>query len=303
MGSVDQTKLHLLVRRGGMGWVKNEGERVDIALVGPDTDDGLIVQFLSMSYEETEAVEEHKRSAIDLVERMVELGRGRPWKYARYRTGTGANAYSHVRLFTQEGKNPLQRVEKAQRRPTGFRAEQLPSVEGIGPFGRFVVYNNGKYVGIHLIRGDLTIKGWIAELSPGHVAVSVTQPLKVCGMRTRLFDPYENGHLLDKDAVLNSYGLEVTVKLTNDIYEAASTMERRIGDIGPAMTAALRKALAAEGSLELGSEEWMHEVLDGLPGPPLDIDFVLFDSILLNWISRDCYGLRAIAEGTDGSNE
>jgi hypothetical protein len=271
-----------------MGWLKNEGEKVDIAVVGRDVDDGLIVQFLSMSHEDPDAVRRHKRDALDLIELMAghRDWPGGPWKYALRYIGNAANAYSDVRLLARDGQNPLQRVVKAPLRATGFLAMQLPRVEGIGPHGRFVICNDGERVWIQLtMPNERTIKGWLAELSPGHVAVAVTEPLDGSCLRIMLFDPYEDGFLLDGEGILNSYGLEVTVKLTHDIYEAGSAIENRIEDIKQALAAVRVEILAAEG---------IRAIWEALPGPPLDIDFVFFDSILTNWIWRDTYGLASL---------
>jgi hypothetical protein len=105
-GFVDQSQLHILVRSGGTELTRDEPEGIEIALVGPDENEQLIVEFLPMIGVDPEAGQDARDAGIGLIERTVDRG-GRlnsPWQYAKHHCGTGANMYSLVRFVPRSGR-------------------------------------------------------------------------------------------------------------------------------------------------------------------------------------------------------
>lgn len=107
-GFVDQSELHILVRSGGTDLRPDEPEGIDIALVGPDENEQLIVEFLPMIGVDPEAGQDARHDGVGLIERTVDRGSGNPWQYAKHHCGTGANMYSLVRFVPMEGRKPTE---------------------------------------------------------------------------------------------------------------------------------------------------------------------------------------------------
>jgi hypothetical protein len=107
-GFVDQSELHILVQWGGTEIQDNEPEGIKIALIGPDENQQLIVEFLPMIGVDPEAGQDARDAGIGLIERTVDRGRrlGNPWQYAKHHCGTGANMYSLVRFVPRSGRRP-----------------------------------------------------------------------------------------------------------------------------------------------------------------------------------------------------
>ncbi len=107
-GFVNQYEVHILVRSGGTELTRDEPEGIEIALVGPDENEQLIVEFLPMIGVDPEAGQDARDAGIGLIERTVDRGRrlSNPWQYAKHHCGTGANMYSLVRFVPRSGRRP-----------------------------------------------------------------------------------------------------------------------------------------------------------------------------------------------------
>jgi hypothetical protein len=101
------------VRSGGTELTRDEPEGIEIALVGPDENEQLIVEFLPMIGVDPEAGQDARDAGIGLIERTVDRGQrlNNPWQYAKHHCGTGANMYSLVRFIGRDGREPLERVD------------------------------------------------------------------------------------------------------------------------------------------------------------------------------------------------
>ena len=289
VGTVDQSEIHILVRHGGV--LDNEPKGVDVALLGPNGDDGMIIEFLPMPSVDAETAENHRSGTISLIE-MLTRDESHPWRYLvqRYCNGT-ANAYGPDRFLARWGLGPLRHIANPKPSLNGLLARQPPRSEGIGPLGRFVVYNKGDYVGVHLIRDERTIKAWLAGLNQDFVDVVLTQPLPGGCVRRTIFEPYEDGYLVDDDQVLNPYGLRVVVELIDEMYRVALVMEARIEDIREALNRVRLEIYDSRASIEPMQDEWLNAVRHAMPGPALDVEPAIFKSVLGEWVARELYGL------------
>jgi len=285
-GFVDQSELHILVRSGGMGWVKGEGERIDVAVIG-HRDRGLIVEFLPMFGVDPDAALAAKRHAMSLLDLVVEQGRGDAWSYAKYHCGTASNAYDTVRFVGREGRKAVCYVDEFDAAKRVSVPKQAPRIEGTSPLGRFAIYNRDSYVGVHLIRGEETIKGWLAHLTHDCVAVILTQPLKGgCVMRT-IFQPYSSGYLIDEQGLLTPFGAETVVELVHEMYETASTMAVETVEVRRALARASRQLDNGEVQLDPGPCSWFSLVHRSLSGPLADIHPEFFKAVLGARLARE----------------
>ena len=279
-GTVDQSEMHILVQHGGC--LEEEPEGVNVALIGPDEDDVVIVEFLPMEGVDPEEAEGHRRHTACLISSRADR-ETHPWRGVERICGSTANAYGPLRFNPMLGIRPLQHWPRADRRTAGLVRKQPLCVEGIGALGRFKVYNKVEYVGIELARGAVTIQGWMVWLDEGSVAVVLRQPLRGgCVCRT-ISKPDENGHLVDENGHLNGYGLQVVVELLNDMYEAAVAMESRLADIMSAMETAYESMRREEARIPPSVDRRLRAIWEAVPGPPFDFDIALFKSGLHAW--------------------
>ena len=266
-GFVDQSELHILVRSGGTEIRANEPEGINVAVVGPDENEQLIVEFLPMIGVDPEAAQAAKRTALRLFGRMVSQGCGNPWGYAKHHCGTGANAYSLVRFMGRDGRKPLEHVEYGQCTPSEFVHKQLLQTDRIEPAGRLTFFERRESVAFRLERGAQTIEGYLLDLTHDSLALKLSWPIPTGCIRRTIWAPYENGYLIDTEGRLNEFGLQIAVELIDDIYEAAVAMKSRIKDIKRALGQRRGESLRDEWSFGPGPEEWRRAVWDALPCP------------------------------------
>ena len=288
-GTVDQSEIHILVRHGGV--LDKEPEGVDVALLGPHRDGGVIVQFLPMTNLDAERAEQHRRGVLFTIEMLTDNDR-HPWRYLvqRYCNGT-ANAYGPIRFLDRWGRGPLRHVPEPEHGLNGLVGKQPARAEGVGPLGRFVVYNKGKYVGVHLVRDERTIKGWLADLDRDFVDVALTQPVAGGCVRRTIFEPYEDGYLVDENGVLNPYGLRLVVELIDEMYRTALAMEARIEDIREALRRVQLEIYCSGPRILPMQDEWLNATLRAMPGQPLEVEPAIFKSVLGEWVARELHGL------------
>ncbi|MBT8469700.1 MAG: hypothetical protein HKN10_01780 [Myxococcales bacterium] len=283
-GSVDQSEMHILVVNGGC--LDEEPEAVEVALIGPDPDDGVIVEFLPMDGVDPEEAARHRRITRGLVESRAHR-EPHPWRSVERRCGSTANAYGPLRFDLRLGKRPLVHLPHAERRADGLVTKQPPCVEGIGALGRFKVSNKVDYVGIELARSEETIKGWIVWLDEESVAVVLRRPIRGgCVLRT-ISTPCENGQLVNDEGHLNGYGLQVAVELLNDMYEAAMAMERRLPDVMQALRTAYESVSTERARIGPSVDARLRAIWKAVPEPPFDFDIALFKSAIQAWGQND----------------
>lgn len=279
-GIVDQSEMHILVHNGGC--LDEEPEGVDVALIGPDEDDGVIVEFLPMEGVDPEEAEGHRRYTAMLISSRADRA-PHPWRGVERICRSTSNAYGPLRFNLRLGIRPLQHWPRADRRTAGLVTKQPLCVEGIGALGRFKVYNKVDYVGIELARGEVTIKGWIVWLDEDSVAVVLRRPFRGGCVRRRISKPDENGHLVNENGHLNGYGLQVVVELLNEMYEAAVAMENRLADIMSAMKTAYESMMTERARIAPSVDARLRAIWEAVPGPPFDFDIAFFKSGLHIW--------------------
>jgi hypothetical protein len=280
-GSVDQSEMHILVVNGGC--LDEEPEAVDVALLGRDPDDGVIVEFLRMDGVDPEAAARHRGYTRRLVASLAQRSEPHPWRSVAWRCDNPANADGPLRFNLQLGKRPLVHLPHPERRAAGLVSKQPSCVKGIGPLGRFKVYDQREYVGIHLMRDEKLIKGWIAWLTKDSVAVVLTRPLRGgCVLRT-ISTPCENGQLVDDEGHLNGYGLQVAVELLNDMYEAAMAMEHRLPDVMQALRTAYESVSTEEARIRPTVDARLRAIWKAVSEPAFDFDIAFFKSAIHAW--------------------
>lgn len=279
-GIVDQREMHILVRHGGC--LEEEPEGVDVALIGPDDDDGVIVEFLPMTDVDAEEAEWHRRYTVMLVSSRARRER-HPWRSLLRHCRSTSNAYGPTRFDLRLGRRPLQHWPRADRRAAGLVTKQPRCVEGIGPLGRYKVYNEGAYVGIELARGNGTLEGWIVWLDEDSVSVVLRWPFRGgCVCRT-ISESDENGRLVNDEGHLNGYGLQVVVDLLNDMYRAAVAMEERLSDIKRAMRTVYESISAERARIGPSVDARLRAIWRAVPGPRFNFDIAFFKSGLHAW--------------------
>jgi hypothetical protein len=279
-GIVDQSEMHILVSNGGC--LDEEPAGVDVALIGRDRDDDVIVEFLPMEGVDPEEAEGHRRYTAMLIASRAERG-PHPSRGLDRDCGSTSNAYGPLRFNLRLGIRPLQHWPRADRRTAGLVTKQPLCVEGIGALGRFKVYNKVDYVGIELARDEVTIKGWIVWLDEDSVAVVLRRPFRGgCVCRT-ISKPDENGHLVNEEGHLNGYGLQVVVELLNQMYEAAVAMDDRARDIKSAILTARLSMLSGRAPIATSVDAQLRAIWKAVPEPPFDFDIAFFKSGLHAW--------------------
>ena len=279
-GIVDQSEMHILVTNGGC--LDEEPEGVDVALIGPDEDDGVIVEFLPMEGVDPEEAEGHRAYTARLISSRADR-EPHPWRGVERICRSTSNAYGPLRFNLRLGIRPLQHWPRADRRTAGLVTKQPLCVEGIGALGRFKVYNKVDYVGIELARGEVTIKGWIVWLDEDSVAVVLRRPFRGgCVCRT-ISKPDENGHLVNEEGHLNGYGRQVVVELLNQMYEAAVAMNDRARDIESAIGTAYESVFTGGARHPPSADAGLRAIWKAVPEPPFDFDIAFFKSGLHAW--------------------
>ncbi len=283
-GFVDQSELHILVRSGGTEIRANEPEGIDVAVVGPDENEQLIVEFLPMIGVDPEAGQAAKDRAFHLFELMARGGRGDPWSYAKHHCNTGANLYSLVRFAMRDGRKPVQPIILRHIDMGNLVGLQAPLAEHVGKMGRTVLKNRGD--GCRMIEVEHcgeSSRGLLLGLTYDTVTVRLWSPEPAGGtMRRKIFAPYERGYLVDDIGYATDYGLELMGELVSGVAQASRKMCERLEDIQHCAAAVLDRRSAEEGPCP--EQDLALQVWESLPGPPIDVDVGWFCNIVGEWL-------------------
>lgn len=279
-GNVDQSELHILVRNGGC--LDEEPEGVDVALIGPDEDEGVIVEFLPMEGVDHETAEGYKRHTAGIISSYADR-ETHPWRNVHRFCWSTSNAYGPLRFNVRLGKRPVQHWPAVGRRTTEMVAKQPPCVEGIGAVGPFRVYDATEHVGIELARREASVEGRVVWLREESVTVELTAPYHggyVCKTISQLD---EKVPLVDENGYLNQCGLQVVVELLSEMYDAAVAMEERLTDIRSAIDSAYESFGLERARLAPTVDARLRAIWRAMPYPSFDFDIAFFKSVLHAW--------------------
>jgi hypothetical protein len=234
-----------------------------------------------------EAAREAEDYARSLLQLVMQSGRGDAWSYAEYHCGTASNMYSLVRFIPRGGREAVRYVNEFDAAKRVSVPKQAPRIEGIGRLGRFAIYSKDTYIGVHLIQGETTIKGWLVHLTHDRVAIILRRPLYGgCVMRT-IFAPYPSGYLIDERGLLTQFGAKTVVELVHEMHQTASAMASEIIEVKRALARASRQLKNGEVEIGSGEEPWFDLVHGSLSGPLADIHPEFFKSVLSAWLPRE----------------
>jgi hypothetical protein len=290
-GFVDQSELHILVRSGGTEIHDDEPEGIDIAIVGPDENEQLVVEFLPMIGVDPEARDDARDAGIALIERTVDRGHGNPWQYAKHHCGTGANMYSRVRFVPRGGREPWRRLKSGTYTETEFVRKQLGRIEQLEQSERLRFFEAYDAVAFELERESGPITGYLMQLTYDSLAVELSMPTRTGCMLRNVRSHRERRYLIDADGRLNDFGIQKLVGLVNALQRAVDAMEDRIADIQAAAETTLERSKSA--NRPHNDDEYVMQIWEAVPGPRLGVDVTFFCCIVESWIWHCIHGLIA----------
>ncbi len=213
------------------------------------------------------------------------------WKLLRETSGT-SNAYGPLRFLEQDAEGPLIFAPDPERIRTGTVAEQPALIEGVTSLGRFVIRNDGGRVGIQLIHQDEAIEGRIAATHRDWLAGVLTHPVPGGCVVRRIFEPYEDGYLIDDSGALTPYGCELAVELLYEMHRAANVMRGHIEEVWNSLRRVRFWLERKRRTFPIEEDQWLRMVWQDWRGPRPEVDRVLVKSVIACWADQALYGLR-----------
>jgi hypothetical protein len=192
-----------------------------------------------------------------------------------------------------EGREDTRILKSETYTETEFVRKQLGRTEQVAPSGKLTFYEAYESVAFRLERESGKIYGYLMQLTHDSVAMELSVPTRTGCMIRSIFSTWLHvyGHLIDAEGRLNDFGIQKLIELIDDMQTAVLAMEERIGDIQVAAHAVLERSKATDEPHD--DDEYVMQIWEALPGPPIDVDVTSFRCIVERWIWRSVHGLIA----------